>query len=191
MRNGQFATMMQQQEEDEVQKLMEKEQQAMSSTLTGEDFILVQRVLSLHHFLQSYIPHNLGVASKVTTLAPDSMFFFTDRLLHIQAVFRVAGENTTFHVGQHYTNLSLLGMICTNRLMNHTESITNRATTKFSGLPTYHLRSLRCIPYYRLFGSPLCNYDCQKINSLIFFYKALLPFICNFYAFTLRFLRSL
>ena len=32
---GKFTTMMQQQEEDEAQKLMEKEKQAIKSTLTG------------------------------------------------------------------------------------------------------------------------------------------------------------
>ena len=90
MRDSEFATMMQQQEEDEVQKLVEKEQQAMTSTSTGEALLLVQRVLSLRHFLQSSIPQNLGVASKITTLAVDSMFFFAVRLFHLQAVFRVA-----------------------------------------------------------------------------------------------------
>ena len=90
MRDGEFATLMQQQEEDEAQKSMEKEQQAMSSTPIGKALLLVQRVLSLHHFLQSSIPHNLSVASKVTTLATDSIFLFADSLLHLQAVFRVA-----------------------------------------------------------------------------------------------------
>ena len=91
--------MLQQQEEDEAQKLMEKEQRVMSSTPTGEDFLLVKRVLTLHHFLQFLIPQNLGVASKVTTLAMDSMFFFADRLLRLQAVFRVAKKNATLNVG--------------------------------------------------------------------------------------------
>ena len=90
MRDGEFATMMQQQEEDKAQKLMEKEQQAMSSTPKGGALLLIQNVLLLRHFLHSSVPHNLGVASKVTTLAMDSMFFFADRLLHLQAVFRVA-----------------------------------------------------------------------------------------------------
>ena len=92
MRDGKFATMMQQQEEDEAQKLMEKEQRVMSSTPTGKALLLIQRVLYLHHFLQSSIPQNLGVSSKLTTLALDSMFFFADRLLHLQAVFRVSGK---------------------------------------------------------------------------------------------------
>ena len=90
MRDGKFAIMMQQQEEDEAQKLMEKEQQAMSSMPTGKAFLLIQCVFSLHHLLQSSIPHNLGFASKVTTLAMYSMFFFADFLLHPQALFRVA-----------------------------------------------------------------------------------------------------
>ena len=92
MRDGKFATMMQHQEEDEAHKSMEKEHQAMPSTPTGEALILIQRVLSLHHFLQSSIPQNLGVASKVTTLATESISFFADRLLHLQSVFRVAGK---------------------------------------------------------------------------------------------------
>ena len=92
MRDGKIATMMQQQEEDEAQKLMEKEQRAMSSMPTGKALLFIQRVLFLHHFLQSSIPKNFGVASKVTTLAMDSIFFSTDRLLHLQAVFRVAGK---------------------------------------------------------------------------------------------------
>ena len=89
-RDVKLATMMQQQEEDEAQKLMEKEQRAMTSTPTGKAFLLVQRVLPLHLFIQSSIPQNLVVASKVNTLAMDSMFFFADCLLRLQAVFRVA-----------------------------------------------------------------------------------------------------
>ena len=38
-------------------------------------------------------------ASKLTTLAMDSMFFFADRLLHIQVVFRVTIKNDTVDVG--------------------------------------------------------------------------------------------
>ena len=78
MRDGEIATIMQQQEEDEAHRLMEKEQQAMTSTLTGKALVIVWRVLSLHHFLQSSIPQNLGVASKVTILAMDSMLLFAD-----------------------------------------------------------------------------------------------------------------
>ena len=170
IRDGEFYTMMKQQEEDEVQKLMEKEHRAMSSTPTGKALLLIQCVLYLYHFLQSCIPQNLGVASKVTTLATDSMFSFADRLLHLQAVFRVAIKKFTVDVGQNYTNLSSLGMICTNRFMNPTKSITIRATTKISGLPTYYIWYLGCIIYHCLFGSPLFNFDCQKINSLIYIF---------------------
>ena len=46
----------------------------MSSTPEGKDLLLIQCVLSLHHFLQSSIPQNLGVASEVKTLETDSMF---------------------------------------------------------------------------------------------------------------------
>ena len=99
MRDGGFSNMIQHQEEDEAQKLMEKEQQVMTSMLTGNALAIVQRVLYLNHFLQSSIPQNLGVPSKVTTLAMDNMFFFADCLLHLQAVFRVSGENVTVDVG--------------------------------------------------------------------------------------------
>ena len=92
MRDGKFDTMMQHQEEDKKQKSMEKEQRAMKSMPTRRALILIQHVLSLHHFLKSSIPQKLGVASKVTALAMDSMFFFADRLLHLQALFRVSGK---------------------------------------------------------------------------------------------------
>ena len=92
MRHGKFATIMQLQEEHKDQKLIEKEHQAMPSKYTGKALILIHRVLYLHHFLLSSIPHNLGVASKVTTLATDSMFFIEDGLLNLQAVLRVTGK---------------------------------------------------------------------------------------------------
>ena len=98
-RDGEFTTMMQQQEEDEAQKLTEKEQWAMTSTPTGKALLLVQCVLSLHHFLKSSIAQKLGVTTKVSTLAMESMFFFANCLLHLQAVFRVAGRNATMDVG--------------------------------------------------------------------------------------------
>ena len=91
-RDGKLSAMVQQQEEDETQKSTEKEHRSMSSSTTGKALLLVQRVLSLHYFLLSYILQNLGVASKVITLAMDSMFFFADRLLYLQAVFRVSGK---------------------------------------------------------------------------------------------------
>ena len=84
--------MMQDQEEDKDQISTEKEQRAVSSNPTGKDLLLIQCVLSLHYFLQSSIPQNLGVPSKATTLATDNIFFFMDRLLHLQALFRVAGK---------------------------------------------------------------------------------------------------
>ena len=92
MRDGELATMMQQQEEEKANNLMEKEQQDMLSMWKNKAFLLVQRVLSLHNFLQSSVHQNLGVSSKVTTLEMDSMFFFADNLLHLQAVFRVSGK---------------------------------------------------------------------------------------------------
>ena len=92
MKDGELATMMKHQEEDETQKLMEKEQQAMTSTQIRRALLIVQHVLSLHHLIKSYITHNLCVDLKVTTLEIDSMFFFADCLIHLQAVFRVAGK---------------------------------------------------------------------------------------------------
>ena len=89
IRDGELATIMQHQEEDEAHKLTDKQQRATTSTPTGKYLIFVQRVLSLYLFIQHSITQNLGVASKVTTLEMDSMFFFADRLLHLQAVFRV------------------------------------------------------------------------------------------------------
>ena len=140
---------------------MEKEHRSMSSTPIDMALVLVQSVLSLHHFLQSSIPQNLGVPSKVTTLATDNIFFIVDSLLHLQAVFKISKGNVTVEVGYNYKNSSLLWIICTNILMNPTERITNRATANFSGLPTYDLRSLGYILNHRLFGSPLSNFNCQ------------------------------
>ena len=39
-------------------------------------------------------------------------------------------------------------------------------------IPSTHVDeiwSLECIISHRIFGSPLCNFDCQQINSLILF----------------------
>ena len=101
MRDGEISTIMQQQEEDKAHRSMDKEQRAMTSTLTGKALLIVWRVLFLHHFLQSSIPQNLGVTSKVTTLAMDSMFFFADCLRHLQALFRFARKNATVNIGYH------------------------------------------------------------------------------------------
>ena len=83
MRDGKISIMMQHQEEEKAQKSMEKEQRAMTSTPTRRDLLLVHRVLSLHHFLQSSVPQNLGVGSKVTTLEMEIIFFFANRLLRL------------------------------------------------------------------------------------------------------------
>ena len=93
MRDGNFSTIIQQQEEDEAQKLMEKEQRAMTSTSAGKALLLVQSVLSLHNVIQSSIPQKLGSPSKVKTLEMDSIFLLLGCLLHPQAVFRVAEKN--------------------------------------------------------------------------------------------------
>ena len=89
MSNGELDTMMQQQEEFKAHKFMDKEQQAIISIPIRRSLLLIQPVLSLRHFLQSYIPQNLGVASKVTTLAMGGMISFADSLLHLQAAFIV------------------------------------------------------------------------------------------------------
>ena len=167
MRDGELATMIQHQEEEKVQKLIGKEQQGMTSMSIGKALLLVQRALYLHNFLQSSIRHNLGVASKVSTLAMKSMFFFSYCLLHLQAVFRVAGNKSIVDVVLNYTNLSSLGVICINGLMKPTERITNIATGKLSCLPTYDLWYLGCILYHIFFGSPLYNFDSQQMNSLL------------------------
>ena len=62
MRYGKFATTMQQQKEDEVQKLTKKEQLYMTSILTGKALLLVKSFLSLDHFLQYSIAQNSGFA---------------------------------------------------------------------------------------------------------------------------------
>ena len=80
MRYGQLAAIMSQQQDKEAHKLMEKEQRAMTSTPTGKALLLVWCVLSLQLFPQSSIPQNLGVASKVTTLAVDS--FSSSRIVY-------------------------------------------------------------------------------------------------------------
>ena len=90
MRDGDIATLMQQQEDDQAHKWTEKEQLVMTSMPTGKCLLLFKHFLSLQHILQYSIPHNFGVASKVTTLEMDSIFFFADSLLHLQAVFKLA-----------------------------------------------------------------------------------------------------
>ena len=57
MRYDELSTIMQQQEEDEYHKSMDKEQRALTSTPAGKALLLVWRVLSLHNFLKSSIPH--------------------------------------------------------------------------------------------------------------------------------------
>ena len=92
LRYDELATMMKQQKENEAQKSMEEEQRVMTSTPTRRALLLSHSILFLHHYIQSSTPHNLGVISKVTTLEMDSMSLFADSLLHLQAVFRVAGK---------------------------------------------------------------------------------------------------
>ena len=62
----------------------------MTSTPKGKALLLVQRVLSLHHFFHSSIPQSLSITSKVTTMGMDGMFFFVDHIINLQAVSRVA-----------------------------------------------------------------------------------------------------
>ena len=51
MRDSKFPTMMQQQEEDEVQKLTEKEHRDMASKPAGEALLLAHHVLSFHYLI--------------------------------------------------------------------------------------------------------------------------------------------
>ena len=99
MRYGEFAIMMQQTEEDEAQKSMEKEQRAMISTPTGKPLLLVHHVLFLHHSLQYSAPQNLGVPSKVTTLAMNSILFFADRFTPSTSGIYSCREKSTVDVG--------------------------------------------------------------------------------------------
>ena len=64
MRDDKLATMIQQQEEDEAQKLMEKEQRAMTSTLIKKALRLVQRVFSLYHFFSLPYPRTWALPQK-------------------------------------------------------------------------------------------------------------------------------
>ena len=98
MRDGKIAIMMQQQEEDKGHKSTEKEQRAMTSTPVGKALLLVHCVISLHHFLKSATPQNLGFASKVATLAMDSMF--SSRIVYsIYKQYLELLENATVDVG--------------------------------------------------------------------------------------------
>ena len=133
----------------------------MKSTPTGKALLLVQRVLSLRHFIQSSVPQNLGVAQKLTTLVMDGIFFLVGSLLRIQAVFIVARKNSTVDVGWNYTNSSSLGMICTNGFMNPTEKITNIATAIF-------LESI-----------PMISSICDVLYTTFFFVSSFLRLIVN------------
>ena len=99
IRGGEIFTMMQHQEDNKAPISMDKEHRATTSTPTGNYLLLIQCVLSLYHFLQYPIPQNLGVASKLTTFSMDSMFFFTNCLLHLQAVLRVSRKMSLWMQG--------------------------------------------------------------------------------------------
>ena len=168
MRDDDFADMRQQQEKDEAHKSTEKEQRAMSSTPTGKDLLLVQRFLSLHHLLWSSTTQNLGVASKVTTLETYSMF--SSRIVY--SIWKqYLGLPGKFYFGRRVALHKLV--IARDDLHQNIDEPHRKdhqlSDQKNSCLPTYDLWSLGCILYHRLFGYPLCNFDCQQINSLIFF----------------------
>ena len=99
MGHGEFDILIQQKEEDKEQRSTEEEHRAMPSIPKGKALLLIQRILSLHHFLLSSISHNLGIASKVTTLTTNRMFSVANCLLHLQAVFRFTKKNATLEVG--------------------------------------------------------------------------------------------
>ena len=167
MRDAELTTIIKQQGEDEAQKSMEKKQQAITSSPTGKALLLVQCVPNLHHFFQSSIPQNLGFTSKIITLAMDSMFFFADRLLHLQAVFRVSKKCHSEHrIALHKLVVSrddLHQYIDEPHRKYHQQSCHN-----FTGIPTFDIWSLGYIFYHLLFSSPLCNFDCQQINILLY-----------------------
>ena len=137
----------------------------------------------------------LGRCLKINTLGNRKYVFLRVSFTPSTSGIQIRQKNATLDVGQHYTNSSSRGMICTNRLMNPTERITNRATEKISDLPTYDIWSLGCILYHRLFGSPLCNFDCQKINSLIYFlytiYSISLQYLCFYFKISQAYLKMM
>ena len=141
---------------------MEKEQRAMTSTTRSECPFLAP-------FSSVFHTPELGCHLKINNLGNGQYVFLRVLVTPSTNGIQSRRKNATVDVGQHYKNSSSLGMIFTNILINPIERITNRATTHFSGLPTYDLWYLGCSLYHRLFGSPLCNFDCQQINSLILF----------------------
>ena len=83
----------------------------MKSMPTGKALLLVQRVLFLHLILQSSIPQNLGVASKVTTLEIEITFF--SRIVYsIYKGYLEPPENATVDLGYLWS----LGCILYHRL---------------------------------------------------------------------------
>ena len=144
----------------------------MKSTPTRKALLIFWSVLYLHHFLQPSIPQNLGVESKVTTLAMDSMYIFSDSLLHLQAVFRVTKRKCLCgnRVSLQFFFIDrddLHQWIYELHIKDHQWSDRDH---KFSGLPTYGLWYLGCILYHLLFGSPICNVDSHQTNSLMYIF---------------------
>ena len=130
--------------------------------------LIICCVLSLHHFLQSSISHNFGVASKVTTSANVQHIFFADRLLHLQAVF---GVDKKIHCG---CRVSLHNLVVARDDLHqwidelHRKDHQYRYCDRiFYDLPTYDLWYLGCILCRLIFDSPLCNVYNQQINILM------------------------
>ena len=88
-RYGELTKIIQQQEEDEAQKLVEKEQQAMESTPTSRDLIIVQSVLSLHHFLRFILLLLLNYIGKLSV--PRYHMFLILHTMHL-VLFKVTAS---------------------------------------------------------------------------------------------------
>ena len=103
MTDSQFSTMMQQQEENELQKLMEKEQWYMKSTPIRKALLILKSFLFLHYFLQYSIPQNLGVASKVKpwkwTVCFSSRIFYSIYKQYLESPKKIhCGHRLALHI---------------------------------------------------------------------------------------------
>jgi hypothetical protein len=76
----------------------EREEAAMSSSITGKAFQFVEKILAIHKELC-----NTPVASAFDTVAKDDMVYMTERMLQVQETFRSMGRPHYIDMGYHYT----------------------------------------------------------------------------------------